>query len=304
MKRLVSLLLALLLCLSLSACGGSGYKNDAAAPEMSDSNQTVPGESAESSDMSIAAPVTDRKLIYRATVYAETKEFEESKEQLDALIEKYQGFVESSSVSGNDHQDWDTRKNLEYTLRVPAESLFAFLEEVEQTVHVLTCDTGMEDVTSSYVDTEARLNALRREEERLLELLDQAANVTEILEIESRLSNVRYEIESMTAQLKTYDNEIAYSTVSISLNDVTDYSVHTTFSSRSHDAFLSGWSGFVDAMQGLVIGLLQLWPFLVILVIVVVIIIFCVKRSAKKNREKFQKTFPPASPADSQEEKE
>lgn len=295
MKRVISLFAALLFCLTLSGCGGSSlndksYETDAVSP----------GASAESTDMSISAPMTDRKLIYRATVFAETKEFDESKEKLDALIQKYGGFIESSSVSGNDYDGRKKQKSLEYTLRIPAESLFAFLEDLEETVHVLSCDTGMDDVTTTYVDTEARLTALRREEERLLALLDQAANVTEILEIENRLSEVRYEIERMTAQLKTYDDEIEYSTVTVTLNDVTDYSVRSSFGSRSYDAFLSGWSSFVNSMQGLVIGLLRLWPFLLIVLIAIIVIVLCVKRSAKKNREKFQKTFPPAPPDESQ----
>lgn len=301
MKKLISLLIALLLCLPLSACGGKGSDSP------SFSNATAPEESVGVEDMStsISAPVTDRKLIYRATVHAETKEFEQSKEQLDALIQKYSGYVENSSLSGNAFGNEKGTRRLEYTLRVPAESLFAFLEDFEQAARVLSTDTDMDDVTTSYVDTEARLNALRREEERLLALLDQAATLTEVLEIENRLSTVRYEIESMTAQLKVYDNEIAYSTVTIYLNDVTDYSVQVSFGSRSFDAFVSGWNGFVDAMQSLVIGLLRLWPFLVIVLVVVVFIVVCTKRSAKKKRAAFKNAFPPAvPPVESQKETE
>lgn len=300
MKKWISLLIALLLCLTLSACSGSknaGFTADSVSP----------GEAAIAEDMStsISAPVTDRKLIYRATVHAETKEFDQSKEQLDALIQKYNGYVETSSLSGSAFGHEKGTRWLEYTLRVPAESLFAFLEDFEQAARVLSTDTDMDDVTTAYVDTEARLNALRHEEERLLALLDQAANLTEVLEIEDRLSKVRYEIESMTAQLKVYDNEVAYSTVTIYLNDVTDYSVQVSFGSRSFDAFVGGWNGFVDAMQSLVIGLLRLWPFLVIALIIVVLIVVCTKRSAKKKRAAFQNAFPPAAPsAESQKETE
>ena len=301
MKKLISLLIALLLCLPLSACGSS--KNSSGPYQ----NSTEAADSVGATDMStsISAPVTDRKLIYRATVHAETKEFDQSKQQLDALIEKYNGFLENSSVSGNSYSEGRGSRRLDYTLRIPAESLFAFLEDFEQTARVLSRDTDMDDVTTAYVDTEARLSALRREEERLLDLLDQAANLTEVLELEDRLSTVRYEIESMTAQLKVYDNEVAYSTVNIYLNDVTDYSVKVSFGSRSFDAFVSGWNDFVNITQTLVIGLLHLWPFLLIVLVVVVVIVIGAKRSAKKKRTAFQNTYQPAiPPAEPQEETE
>lgn len=291
MKKLISLLIALLLCLSLSACSSK----NASTPYQS-ATETADSAGATNMSTSISAPVTDRKLIYRATVHAETKEFEQSKQQLDELIEKYKGYVENSSVSGYTYNGERGTRRLDYTLRIPAESLFAFLEDFEQAARVLSRDTDMDDVTTSYVDTEARLNALRREEERLLDLLDQAANLTEVLELEDRLSTVRYEIESMTAQLKTYDKEIAYSTVTIYLNDVTDYSVRVSFGSRSFDAFTSGWNDFVNITQTLVIGLLHLWPFLLIALVIIVLIVVCSKRAAKKKRAAFQNTFVPAAP--------
>lgn len=300
MKKLISLFIALLLCLPLSACGGS--KNSSTPYQSATATEDSVGAEEMSTD--IFTPVTDRKLIYHAAVHAETKEFEQSKQQLDALIQKYNGYVENSSLSGYAYGEERGSRRLDYTLRIPSESLFSFLDDFEQAARVLSRETDMDDVTSAYVDTEARLSALRREEERLLELLDQAAGVTEILEIEDRLSTVRYEIESMTAQLKTYDNEVAYSTVTIYLNDVTDYSVQTTFGSRSYNAFLSGWNGFVNFLQDLVVGLLRLWPFLVIVLVVAAIIVICAKRSAKKKRTAFQDRFQPVPPTEVQGEAE
>ena len=192
MKKWILLLTALLLCLALSGCGGQGvnsnaYTGGAAADfDVSDGYMEM-----ETTNASIDMPDTDRKLIYHAAVFAETKEFDESKEQLDALIRQYGGFVERSSVSGDNSENRREMKSLEYTLRIPAESLFAFLEDVEQAARVLSCDTYMDDVTTAYIDVEAHLNALTREEERLLELLGQAENVSEVLEIEERLSYVR-----------------------------------------------------------------------------------------------------------------
>ena len=114
-------------------------------------------------------------------------------------------------------------------------------------IHIYS--TYMEDITGSYFDTQARLNALEQEEKRLLELLEKAETLDEIIQLEDRISNVRYEIESLTSQMKIYDKEVAYSTVSIFLEDVTEYSAKSSFGSRTWEAFTGGWNSFVRTVR-------------------------------------------------------
>ena len=77
-----------------------------------------------------------------------------------------------------------------------------------------------DDVTLSYVDTESHLKALRTEQETLLGLLEKAETVENIIAIQSRLSEVRYEIESYESRLRTYDDQIDYSTVYLNVSEV------------------------------------------------------------------------------------
>ena len=68
-------------------------------------------------------------------------------------------------------------------------------------------------MTLQYVDLESHKKALTTEQDRLIELMEQAETVEDIITIEGRLSEVRYQLESMESQLRTYDNKIDYSTV-------------------------------------------------------------------------------------------
>ena len=98
---------------------------------------------------------------------------------------------------------------------------------------------------------------------------------------------MRYEIESLTSQMKIYDKEVAYSTVSIFLEDVTEYSAKSSFGSRTWEAFTGGWNSFVSTVQSVIVALIWFLPFLVVGGAVVIIVVVCVKRSGRKKRAKF-----------------
>lgn len=284
MKKLFSFLLTLLLCLTLAGCSGSSVKSETGSNSY---GGDAAAEAPETGDASLQLGESNRKLIYHTVVTAETKEYDAAKERLDNLITQYQGYLESFSFSGYSRGDEQESRSLNYTIRVPSESLFSFLEELEDTVRVVSSNTDMSDVTGDYVDSEARLNALKKEELRLLELLEQAESLEEILQLEDRISEVRYQIESITSQLQVYDDEVAYSTVELSLRDVTEYTIRPSFGSRSWEAFSGGWTSFVNTAQGVVLAILWLLPYLLVGGAAAAVIVFCVRRSGKKRRQKF-----------------
>lgn len=300
MKKLMCIFAALALLLTLFGCSGSS-KGSLSAEDYTnsveqnyyESGDAAPSESVTGSDMSLeGADLSNRKMIYNADISAETKDFDEAKNSIDGLIAACGGYIDSSDISGYSYDDRETNRWLNYTARIPAKSLTGFMSDLEKLVNVTSTTMDMEDVTDSYVDTQARLNAMTKEEEKLLELLDQAATLEEILMLEDRISSVRYEIESLTARIKAYDSEIEYSTVSLHLRDVTEYSTQETFGSRAWKAFTGGWSGFVNALEELVLLLILALPFLLALGIVVVVIVLIARHSGKKRRAKFSGSMP------------
>ena len=145
---------------------------------------------------------------------------------------------------------------------------------------------NVQDVTLTYVDLQSHRDALRTEQERLLQLLEQAESVEDIITIEQRLSDVRYQLESMESQLRSYDNRVDYSTVYLYIDEV---EVYTPVEEETVWERIS--TGFVDSLKNIGEGLKEaaIWfvihiPYLVIWAIVIVIIILILKKIKKRTK--------------------
>ncbi len=174
------------------------------------------------------------------------------------------------------------------TIRIPEDKLDLFLKEVTNISNVVRRSEKVKDVTLTYVDLSSHKEALETEQDRLLELLEKAESVEDIITIQRRLSDVRYQIESMESQLRTYDNQISYSTVYLEIDEVKEL---TPVKEETVWEQISG--GFVDSLKSLKDGFVEIvvWvavnsPFLVIWAAVIVVFVLLVKNSAKKNKVK------------------
>ena len=203
--------------------------------------------------------------------------------------------MEYSSLSG-DAKDHD--RYAYYTVRVPVENYRTFLAAVGEAGSVLDLSETAENITSSYIDVQARLSALEAQRDRLNELADQAETTADLLEIESQLSDVQYQLENYTRQLKNMDQQVSYSTVDIRLSEVATLTpTGTTFGERVVDAFADGWRGFVVFLQGFVLAVIYLWPVLLVVGIIVALAVTLTKRR-RKNHPKPVKPAAPAKPAE------
>lgn len=146
-------------------------------------------------------------------------------------------------------------------------------------------------MTSQYTDYEARLSSLRTQEERLLSMLEKSDDVDSLIALEERLADVRYETESIERNLRNLDRQIAYSTVSVGLQEVEIYTptkpVQRTFGEKMHDALSEGWSSFVRSLQYFLIDLTYSLPGLILFVLIVAAVIFvllCIRRRVKAKK--------------------
>lgn len=160
-----------------------------------------------------------RKLIRNVYMNVQTKEFDTFMEELNKQILELGGYVEQSNVSGNSYYHSGSRY-ASIRARIPSEKLTVFTDGVSEAGNVTNRNESVEDVTLNYVDVESHKKALEVEQERLLSLLQKAETVEDIIAIETRLSEVRYELESYGSQLRTYDNLVDYSTVQLEIYEV------------------------------------------------------------------------------------
>lgn len=160
-----------------------------------------------------------RKLIRNVDVNMQTLEFDALLEGIKTKVSALGGYMENSSVYNGGYNSYSMR-NANITARVPQTKLDEFLNTAFVKATVTNMSESTEDITLRYSDIESKMLSLRTEQERLTELLKKAETVEDLITIEKRLSEVRYEIESYQSSLKHYDNQVTYSTVWIYIEEV------------------------------------------------------------------------------------
>ena len=168
-----------------------------------------------------AAPV-ERKLIRNVSMHLETREFDALTKSISDAVTFFGGYMEQSDVSGNSLYWSDERSSRcsNLTARIPENKLDAFLTEVSGQGNVTYKNESVQDVTLQYTDITSRKKTLQMEQDRLWELLEKAESIDAVIALEARLSEVRYQLESIESQLRTLDNQIVYSTVYLSIQEV------------------------------------------------------------------------------------
>lgn len=192
-----------------------GVLNDSSAYQSAAASPREKSGAADKTPLASPALPSGRKLIRNAELSVQTKTFDEFHAAVLQKTAALGGYVESSDVGSFSKLRYE-----HLTLRIPADSLDVFLESVAGLGTVTNQETSVQDVTDKYIDVKSRLAAMEAEQETLLALLKKAENLTEILEIQDRLAQVRGSLESYKAQLQALDSQIDYSTVTMVVNEV------------------------------------------------------------------------------------
>lgn len=318
MKKITALFLAVLMVFSLCACGSGSAKGQsssyaAAAPQsnyavydsadydleadmpmaaeeaayggFSANTAAEPGETNSApNEAPSAGDIAVDKIIYSASATIETTDFDETLEGLDALIASYGGFVESSSISGYNYYSTSrgnaATRRADYRIRIPSRDFAAVMNSLSTLGNVPYSNTYTENITSQYYDVQARLNAYRTQEQSLLEMMEQAENVTELLEIQNYLTDVRYHIESLQTSLTNWDRQVSYSTISLNIEEVREYTPEAklSFGQQLALALTRGLKGIGEFFRDLLLWLVEALPALLILGVVVFLVVLLIRR--------------------------
>lgn len=228
------------------------------------------------------------KLIWYADVSMETLDFDSLVNQVAQTVGEYEGYVESSSVSGGTRLNgMAERRYADYAIRIPADRLNDFLIQVGTLGNITYKNLRSEDITLEYADNEARKATLQLEEKKLMELLEQATNLADIIQLESRLSEIHYQLDGLSSTLRKYDDLVDYSTVYLSLHEVNKI----TESPKTLGERIS--SGFADSLYSLqvfaedtIVFIVARSPILLLLGVILVLACLLLKKLNKRNKEK------------------
>ena len=274
MKRYLSVSLVLLLLLSLLTGCGASSKNamtEAAAPMAPAATEMAMEEALydeAGSGISNTATVMpeNQKLIRTVYMDAQTTSMDAVMSWLENRVAELGGYFEQKSIrrSGS-RDDGSYYRYANMMIRVPAENLDGFLAQIGENAVVISNREETENVTLQYVSTKSRVEALETEQKRLLELLEEAGNMEDLLTIEARLTDVRWELENYASQLRVLDNQVDYSTVHLNISEVDKPKVvvERTIWQKIGDGFAENAGDMWDGLVNFFIWLITVIPYVI-----------------------------------------
>ena len=300
MKRIALLLTGLFLVCLLAGCGGSSAAHDSNAAYTEEAAEyesgfvsdeySSGGTAVDGKTEAQTAESAGLKLVYTGSVSIQSTEYDATVADVKSLISEYQCIVESADESNYDTGWRDAAYNTSardfaWTIRVPSSSFQDMMERFGSIHgHVESKNQSAEDMTKRFRDNESRIASLKAQEERLLSFMENAESISETLEIEDRLSEVRYELEQLQNANNDIDFMARYSKLTVRVHEVVDYdTAGMSFGQRVDQAFSTSGNTFVHVVQGLVILLIWLLPYLAIAAVVVLILFLTRgKRAARR----------------------
>ena len=253
MKKTLALILTFLMLLSLCACGAGSKGSDTAAATESiqeapaaeapaeaagngygglasySSSYAADAEYAEAEEQdgsgeTGAGEINPDKIIYSGEAQVETRNFDDSIAMLMEMLEQYGGWIESSSLSGANYYSISRgnsgNRSASYT---PSHKFATMTSSRSPLGNVPYTHTYSENVTAQYYDTQARLTAYETQEARLLEMMEKAETVSDVITIEEKLTELRYQIESLQSTLNNWDRQVNYSSLYVTVDEVGEY---------------------------------------------------------------------------------
>ena len=289
MKRIVLLVLVLLLV--LSGCAkqiNQQYIESAVSTSYESSSNSLnailgsSGEYYSDNEFDYVEEETvEQKKIKRGNISIEVEDISKSYEEIKSLVVSNEGYIHSM-VEYSTSRD----SSISMVVKVKAANFEVLYDKVKEVGKVKEANMSSEDVTREYIDTKARIETLKVQEESLLNILSRADKVEDLLMVETELQRVREKIESSQGNLNYLENSINYSdlSISISMSKIPekiseDMSIIEEIVFHIKDG-LGYWGNVL-----LNIIYITLWNLPLILVIVVVFIVL------KKNKSKIKGIF-------------
>lgn len=309
MKKLIALLLTGLMLVSLLAgCAASKdmvamdtetfapMENGALADGIYDSLKREELDSDYEASTDEKPSVTQRKLIRKIYLSTETEDMDPLLAAIDSKVSALGGYMESREVyTGSRYASYDSRRHADLVIRIPKDKLDEFVAHVGKESNITSSNETSDDVTLTYVAVQSRMTALQKEEARLLELIDKAANLSELLELEKRLTEVRTDLENVTSQLLLYDNLVDFGTIEISISEVQKLTPvqEPGFFNRIGSGFMESLRNLWTFLKELAIFLVVASPYLVTIGAVAFVTVLIIRLSIRRKRAAKSKKQPP-----------
>ncbi|MGM0502428.1 MAG: DUF4349 domain-containing protein [Bacillota bacterium] len=280
------LLVSLILLLFVVGCQGNQTMNQQA--QVKESSQMKNRTSQFTNSKANKAPTTqadnygseeqatvDRKVIKEANLKIISKDLTTISEEITTIVENSSGYLANSNQWQSD------RKYYKFSIKVPQKKFHKAINDLEQLGEVNNKQISSRDITMEYIDLQARLKNFKAQEERYINLLEQAKDVEDILKIEKELNRVRRNIEQLQGKLDYYDNKINFSTINVTFT--TSKPVIDNNNWGFLDSFKDSIQEFVNSINSIIVIVGALLPWLALIAVIAFIIykLYCYYRQQK-----------------------
>ncbi len=275
---------------SMAAGGATNADYDRAYSAMEDTADME--AAAEYYDEGTNAAAQSEKIIRSASFTVKTTDYDADLQRIQDLTAELGGRVEYLSSSG-DASSGQTR-SASLTLRIPSRRLDEFLSGAQGIGAITGMTQEMEDVSDSYYDTQTRLETQRAKLARLQALMEQAEDVSDLIEIESAIADTQYYIDRYTGTLKSYDSKVEYSTVRVAVREIRiTETKEVSLGERILTGIGDSLQDFGWFMEDMIIFLASALPWLIALAAVVFVVVLLIRRIKNKKNRKEKKDKEP-----------
>lgn len=225
-----------------------------------------------------------RRIIRSGSIELTVEDTRETIREIRGMIEAKEGIISSSNI----YEMREGQYGANLTLRIPNKNFDSVMAQLETYGKATNIQTGLDDVTMHYIDLESRLNNQKAQEKRLVEILDMAENVEEVLEVEKELYRVRGEVETMTAQFNYLKDQVSYSTIHLLIREETiptgavSPGAFHDLGSRIAQAFIGSINVVLNSVSFIIIAFSALLPILIILGVIVILVWLLVRKLSKR----------------------
>ena len=235
------------------------------------------------------------------------KNLENASKGLKERVKAQGGYIESEDYTAI--TQYNSSKTMFFTLRIPKENVDGFLDFLNGEGRVLSKSENLEDVRLQYWDTKSHIKALETEQERILALMEKAETIDQLIALESRLTDIRYQLESYNTEILDYDNRVNFSTIYLELQESVEGKINNTRSYSFSDKVKNGFYRNIFEIQfffsSLALFVLVYIPQIILLLIVILsLFVLNKKLNAKKRKEKEEKELKTEASTKKEEQEE
>ena len=274
--------------------GGSGLISGS-------TSESASGDATDTESAAAENELNPEKLVYTASVELETKDFDAAVDQLNERLDEVGGIIQDENFYDDTpweyyygiYDDSTTRKVSGYkrlvtTVRIPTANLDAFLNDIGGIGHVTSSSSYVSNITQEYYSTKSYLESYQNQLDVLLGMYEQCETIDEMITVEQRISEVQAEINQLTTRISSYDRDVAYSTVTITMNEVTEYSdtpreqEEKSFGEKVIERVINSWHTMLDVLEHLLYFIIDIMWLLIIIGIILTLVIVINRKHKKK----------------------